>query len=69
MRAAVRWSRALCVRGHAARVLGAGLQRDARFLAAHGVMDYSLLLALGERDLVLGLIGTYSVITSLHLLN
>ncbi|KOB74260.1 Uncharacterized protein OBRU01_08832, partial [Operophtera brumata] len=56
----LRWERPLYVRRHAARVLWACMERDTSFLATHGVMDYSLLLALGEHDLVLGVIGEYS---------
>ncbi|XP_064073343.1 1-phosphatidylinositol 3-phosphate 5-kinase isoform X1 [Vanessa tameamea] len=52
----MRWDQQLFVGGLGARALWAGVERDTRFLAAHGVMDYSLLLGLHGRTLVLGVI-------------
>ncbi|XP_045450604.1 putative 1-phosphatidylinositol 3-phosphate 5-kinase [Melitaea cinxia] len=52
----MRWEQQLFVGGAGARALWAGVERDTRFLAAHGVMDYSLLLGLHAHTLVLGVI-------------
>ncbi|CAH2090781.1 unnamed protein product [Euphydryas editha] len=52
----MRWERPLFVGGAGARALWAGAERDTRFLAAHGVMDYSLLLGVHAHVLVLGVI-------------
>ncbi|XP_052758943.1 1-phosphatidylinositol 3-phosphate 5-kinase [Galleria mellonella] len=52
----LRWQRQLFVQSAAARVVWAGVERDCGFLAARAVMDYSLLLGLQPRTLVLGVI-------------
>ncbi|KAM3955868.1 LOW QUALITY PROTEIN: 1-phosphatidylinositol 3-phosphate 5-kinase fab1 [Aphomia sociella] len=52
----LRWETQLHVQSHTARALWAGVERDCGFLAAHCVMDYSLLLGLQRRTLVLGVI-------------
>ncbi|XP_059058015.1 putative 1-phosphatidylinositol 3-phosphate 5-kinase [Achroia grisella] len=52
----LRWQQQLHVASASARVVWAGVERDCSFLAARAVMDYSLLLGLQRRTLVLGII-------------
>ncbi|XP_052741792.1 putative 1-phosphatidylinositol 3-phosphate 5-kinase [Bicyclus anynana] len=52
----LRWEQQLHVGGAGARALWAGVERDTRFLADNAVMDYSLLLGIRGRTLVLGII-------------
>lgn len=53
----VRWETPLYVQSHTGAVLWDSIERDSSFLAAHDVMDYSLLLGLHGNTLVLGIIG------------
>ncbi|KAG6438754.1 hypothetical protein O3G_MSEX000196 [Manduca sexta] len=52
----LRWSQQLYVASHTGGVLWACVERDTAFLAALGVMDYSLLLGIDGTTLVLGII-------------
>ncbi|XP_039755521.1 putative 1-phosphatidylinositol 3-phosphate 5-kinase isoform X2 [Pararge aegeria] len=52
----LRWEQQLHIGGKGARALWAGVERDTRFLADNAVMDYSLLLGIRGRTLVLGII-------------
>ncbi|XP_013172459.1 PREDICTED: putative 1-phosphatidylinositol 3-phosphate 5-kinase isoform X1 [Papilio xuthus] len=52
----LRWERQLYVPGHQCCALWTALGRDTAFLAASGVMDYSLLLGIHNHTLVLGVI-------------
>ncbi|CAH2039273.1 unnamed protein product, partial [Iphiclides podalirius] len=52
----LRWEKQLYVASHTGERLWASLERDTQFLAANGVMDYSLLLGLNHNTLVLGII-------------
>ncbi|XP_045767005.1 putative 1-phosphatidylinositol 3-phosphate 5-kinase [Maniola jurtina] len=52
----LRWEQQLHIGGAGARALWAGVERDTRFLADNAVMDYSLLLGIRGRTLVLGII-------------
>ncbi|XP_075979199.1 1-phosphatidylinositol 3-phosphate 5-kinase fab1 isoform X2 [Anticarsia gemmatalis] len=52
----LRWECPLYVQSHVGSVLWACVKRDTAFLAAHAVMDYSLLLGIDNNTLVLGII-------------
>ncbi|XP_026733708.1 1-phosphatidylinositol 3-phosphate 5-kinase-like isoform X1 [Trichoplusia ni] len=52
----LRWETPLYVQSHTGAVLWDSIERDSSFLAAHDVMDYSLLLGLHGNTLVLGII-------------
>ncbi|XP_050549440.1 putative 1-phosphatidylinositol 3-phosphate 5-kinase isoform X2 [Spodoptera frugiperda] len=52
----LRWENPLYVQSPTARTLFAAVERDTDFLAAHTVMDYSLLLGIDGHTLILGII-------------